>query len=488
MADDGITEVPELSPTLLLDRYRVEGALGEGGLGTVVRAFDTRLKRTVAIKTLRRALAADTDTFRALEERFAREAEAGSRVGNHPNIVAVYDLVIGPDRTQYLILEYIAGGTLADRLRSGPMPAATALRLVVDGAKGLGAAHAVGIVHRDVKPGNLFIAADGRVQVGDFGIAQIDDLSGRTHTMMGHPGTPLYMAPEQSSGTGYMRPAADQYSLGLVLFEMLTGKAYKRLGVRDAATILGTFPPVIVSVVERMIATDQDDRYPDMDAVIAAIANASDGVDTAPRRSPAWDTAPTVLPGAFTNTTVPLADMTRAYETSPLSPPHIPPGYAPNAIVPAPSPAASPIPPAAPPVPRRTLLLGIGGIIVAAGGVGVAYAAAHGAGIGGGGRVATATNAPGNTPVPLETPTTVRVALAGGTVTTGATIAPTGAFATPTPLASLLPPRRASLRRNHHLLERRPQPRCFQRRCRLPPRSLLHVCLRLSRHGHPCRL
>src|SRR5947208_2060699 len=116
MADG--TELPD---ALLLDRYRIEGTLGEGGFGAVVKAFDTRLKRTVAIKTLKRdSFAGDRDHFRMLEERFAREAEAGSRMGVHPHIVAVYDLVITPDRTQYLILEYVPGGTLADRLASGP--------------------------------------------------------------------------------------------------------------------------------------------------------------------------------------------------------------------------------------------------------------------------------------------------------------------------------------------------------------------------------
>ncbi len=106
-------------PTLLLDRYRVEGLLGEGGLGTVIKAFDTRLKRMVAIKTLKRSsYTADPSLFRALEERFAREAEAGSRMGSNANLVTVYDLVTDADRTQYLILEYVAGGTLADRIRS----------------------------------------------------------------------------------------------------------------------------------------------------------------------------------------------------------------------------------------------------------------------------------------------------------------------------------------------------------------------------------
>ncbi|MDQ6832020.1 MAG: serine/threonine protein kinase, partial [Chloroflexota bacterium] len=239
---------------LLLGRYRVEGLLGEGGLGTVVKAFDTRLKSMRAIKTLKRAVAADPEAFRALEERFTREAEAGSRMGINPNLVAVYDLVADTDGTLYLILEYVSGGTLQDRLRQGPAPLDDALRIAADAARGLQAAHDAGLVHRDVKPANLFIAADGRAQVGDFGIAQIDDVSGRTRTTVGHPGTPLYMSPEQARMTAYIQPTSDQYSLGLVLFEMLTGTAYRRLNTRDAQAHLAAFPPPVRALIERMVA------------------------------------------------------------------------------------------------------------------------------------------------------------------------------------------------------------------------------------------
>src|SRR4051812_6703018 len=108
MSADETTILP-----LLLDRYRIEGKLGEGGLGTVMRAFDTRLKRAVAIKSLKRSIASlDPSQLRAIEDRFSREAIAGSRMGSHPNLVAVYDTVAGADETLYLILEYIPSGTL----------------------------------------------------------------------------------------------------------------------------------------------------------------------------------------------------------------------------------------------------------------------------------------------------------------------------------------------------------------------------------------
>lgn len=269
MADAGSAEI---IPPLLLGRYRVEGMLGEGGLGTVVKAYDTRLKRLVAIKTLKRgAYSEDPDHFRALEERFAREAEAGSRMGSHPNLVSVHDLVIDADRTQYLIQEFVPGGTLAERIARGPLPLADALRLTADVAQGLGAAHEMGLVHRDIKPANLFLATNGRAKVGDFGIAQIDDVSGRTRTTSGHPGTPLYMSPEQERMSAYLRPASDQYSLGLVLFEMLTGQGYKRVGAREASQLLVEQRAPVPALVGRMLANDPDDRYPAMADVIRAI-------------------------------------------------------------------------------------------------------------------------------------------------------------------------------------------------------------------------
>jgi predicted ATPase/serine/threonine protein kinase/DNA-binding CsgD family transcriptional regulator/Tfp pilus assembly protein PilF len=259
------------APALVLGRYQIQGTLGEGGIGSVVRAFDTRLRRVVAIKTLKRSLAGiEPARLRAIEDRFAREAIAGSRMGSHPNLVAVYDLLTGPDETLYLILEYVAGGTLTERIRSGPLPLADVLRLTADMARGLHAAHEVGLVHRDIKPANIFLAADGRAQVGDFGIAQIDDISGRTQTTVGHPGTPLYMSPEQGSTTGYLRPSSDQYSLGLVVFEMATGRAYRRLEAREAAGLLGALPRPVAAMIERLIAGDAGERYPSMAQVLQA--------------------------------------------------------------------------------------------------------------------------------------------------------------------------------------------------------------------------
>ncbi len=269
----------DTTPVILLNRYRVEGPLGKGVFGTVVKAFDTRIKRMVAIKTLNHSVATDPEHFRALQERFTREAEAASRMGIHQNIVAVHDLASEPDGTLYLILEYIAGGTLLERLKQGTLTLRDALRFTADAARGLDAAHVNGVVHRDIKPANVFLSLDGRAQIGDFGIAQIDDLSGRTRTTTGHPGTPLYMSPEQQHLSAYVRPFTDQYSLGLVLFEMLTSKAYKRLELSNAEYLLQRQPLSLIALFRRMTMEQSDHRYPSMDKVAAAIRAVEEELD-----------------------------------------------------------------------------------------------------------------------------------------------------------------------------------------------------------------
>jgi serine/threonine protein kinase len=344
---------------LLLGRYRVEGILGEGGLGSVVRAFDQRLKRTVAIKSLKRSLATiEPAQLRAIEDRFSREAIAGSRMGSHPNLVAVYDLVTGPDETLYLILEYVSGGTLAERIRAdGALPLADTLRLTADIARGLQAAHDVGLVHRDIKPANIFIAADGRAQVGDFGIAQIDDLSGRTQATVGHPGTPLYMSPEQASTTGYLQPVSDQYSLGLVLFEMLTGKAYKRLRASDAVALLAAHPRPIGAMIERLIAENPADRYPEMTNVLQAtqaIANVM--AFESDERPPSFASE---TPHQTPRPTPPV-------NLQPMPPVEAPPPTVHTPPPPAPAPQYYlPQPQSPRAIGRRAVLVGIGGLAVA---------------------------------------------------------------------------------------------------------------------------
>ena len=189
-----------------LGPYRIESKLGEGGMGEVFRAIDTRLGRAVAIKTTR-------EQFNA---RFEREARAISSL-NHPNICTLYD--VGPN---YLVMELVEGETMAARLKKGPLPSKTALLYASQIVAALVEAHGKGIVHRDLKPGNIMIGKSG-VKVLDFGLARSgqDETVTASHMIVG---TPAYMAPEQREG----KPAdarADIYAFGCVLYEMLTGDA-----------------------------------------------------------------------------------------------------------------------------------------------------------------------------------------------------------------------------------------------------------------------
>jgi tetratricopeptide (TPR) repeat protein len=193
-----------LAAGVCLGPYRIEGKLGEGGMGEVFRAVDTRLGRAVAIKITQEQFSA----------RFEREARAISSL-NHPYICTLHD--VGPN---YLVMELVEGETIAARLKSGPVPVKTALLYASQIAAALAEAHGKGIVHRDLKPGNIMIAKSG-VKVLDFGLAKSgqDETVTASHMVMG---TPAYMAPEQRKG----KPAdarSDIYSFGCVLYEMLTG-------------------------------------------------------------------------------------------------------------------------------------------------------------------------------------------------------------------------------------------------------------------------
>ena len=217
-----------------LGPYRIENKLGEGGMGEVFRAADTRLGRDVAIKI----------TQERFSDRFEREARAIAAL-NHPNICTLYD--VGPN---YLVMELVEGETIAARLKQGPLPVNVALLYASQIAAALVAAHAKGIVHRDLKPGNIMIARFGSnksgVKVLDFGLARLDrDRLGHDETITASQmvmGTPAYMAPEQRTG----KPAdarSDIYSFGCVLYEMLAGarvgSARKRLPSRKLERIVG---------------------------------------------------------------------------------------------------------------------------------------------------------------------------------------------------------------------------------------------------------
>jgi serine/threonine protein kinase len=216
--------------------YRIEVQLGAGGMGKVYRAIDTRLGRAVAVKI----------SFEQFGKRFEREARAISAL-NHPNICALYD--VGPN---YLVMELVEGTTLSARIAKGALPMAEVLRYGAQIAESLAAAHTKGIVHRDLKPGNIMLAAAG-IKVLDFGLAksQNDETLTTAEVVMG---TPAYMAPEQRDS----KPCdarADIYALGIVIYEMATGRRPQSVEQCD------TLPSRLAHVVRHCLAQDPEERW-----------------------------------------------------------------------------------------------------------------------------------------------------------------------------------------------------------------------------------
>ncbi|MFB6613255.1 protein kinase [Streptomyces sp. NPDC056367] len=205
----------------LAGRYRLQRRLGHGGMGEVWQALDLTLDRPVAVKTLL-ADRADDQWHQALA-RFRREAKAVARL-NHPHVAAIHDLVEHQD-PPFLVLELLTGPDLATHLLDHPLGLAvgTALEYGAQAAEGLAAAHAAGVIHRDVKPHNLMIDGSAAVKVCDFGVARLDDATAGLTLDSQLPGTLVYMAPEQLRGRP-VTPAADVYALGATLFHLLTGR------------------------------------------------------------------------------------------------------------------------------------------------------------------------------------------------------------------------------------------------------------------------
>src|SRR3989449_1079024 len=211
-----------------LGDYKVLDFVGRGGMGEVYRARDTRLKRDVAIKVLPQAFAADRERLR----RFEQEARSAAAL-NHPNIISVHDMGTA-DGSPYIVSELLEGQNLRELLRHGPVPARKALDYAIQAARGLAAAHDIGVIHRDLKPENLFITKDGRLKILDFGLAKLTRPEGDgSDSSMAEavPGTEAgrvfgtvgYMSPEQVRGLSADH-RSDIFSFGAILYELFSGK------------------------------------------------------------------------------------------------------------------------------------------------------------------------------------------------------------------------------------------------------------------------
>ena len=240
-----------------LSHYRIVEKLGDGGMGVVYKAEDSRLRRPVALKFVSEELSRDPEAL----SRFAREAQTASAL-NHTNICTIHD--IGEqDGRAFIVMEYLAGTTLKDRLAAGSMSLHTALDVGIQIADALNAAHTAGIIHRDIKPANVFIGPRDRVKVLDFGLAKMRvpathraDVTTIAGTRQGVVmGTVAYMAPEQASGDA-VDHRADIWSFGVVLYEMVTGTR-PAPGVR--LRVEGT--PELEGIISKCLETDRELRY-----------------------------------------------------------------------------------------------------------------------------------------------------------------------------------------------------------------------------------
>ena len=274
-----------MSQSLLGGRYQMEARIGAGGMAEVFRGFDPVLNRTVAIKVLNPQFARDT----SFVERFRREAQAAARL-NQPNIVAVYDT--GADEgTQFIVMEFIEGRTLGEFMETGRKPTPVqAAEIAQKICAALAAAHAAGVIHRDIKPGNVMVTRDGTVKVMDFGIARVlgPETAPQTSAVLG---TASYLSPEQAQG-GPVDARTDIYSLGAVLYEMLTGRppfmgdtpvavAYKQVNETPVvpSQLNPDVPARLDAVVMKALSKNPSNRYQSADDFSADLERVIKGQD-----------------------------------------------------------------------------------------------------------------------------------------------------------------------------------------------------------------
>jgi serine/threonine protein kinase/Tfp pilus assembly protein PilF len=296
-----------------ISHYRIVEQLGAGGMGVVFKAQDSRLERAVALKFLPEKLAQQPQAL----ERFRREARAASTL-NHPGICTIYDIGEQDGRT-FIAMEFIDGETLRSHIHSKPLPLEELLELGIQIAEALEAAHAEGIIHRDIKPGNIFVTKRGRAKVLDFGLAKLvpkgivsanadsEEESSDSNSIVGIiSGTPSYMSPEQVRGDG-LDPRTDIFSFGLLLYEMATGRqafsgATGGVVIEAVLTrppipvrsINPAIPPRLEEIIDKTMHKDRSKRYQHAADILAELQRLKREIDSGARAGEAGSESATI--------------------------------------------------------------------------------------------------------------------------------------------------------------------------------------------------
>jgi DNA-binding response OmpR family regulator len=286
----GVTRSAIASGTVLADRYEFRRLLGEGGMSQVWEAVQLRTGRAVAVKLLRTSLNAQPE----MRKRLLREARAASRV-DHPNVVEIFDAFELADETPVLVMPLLRGRTLSEHLaQTGKLPLRQAASLFLPVVSAVGAAHARGVVHRDLKPDNIFVCDEGngrtKITVLDFGIAKLasgEESEGAALTATGAMvGTPGYMSPEQAAGERGVDQRADVWAIAAILYEILAGvrpvhgdnigQMLKQLytdGIRPLASLVPELPPELTDLVDRMLSREKSDRPGDLQPLFVLLGH-----------------------------------------------------------------------------------------------------------------------------------------------------------------------------------------------------------------------
>jgi formylglycine-generating enzyme required for sulfatase activity len=266
------TAIGDIEIVDLESRYKIEGTLGQGGMGAVVLATDTRLDRKVAIKRILGEAAGN----RMAVQRFLTEAKSIAAL-NHPNVVQIYDYGRAKDGP-FLIMEYVDGGSLLDRCKAGALPLDEAIGLACQLCDGLGKAHDLGIIHRDIKPANVLLTKDGTPKLTDFGLAKAE-AGDHGQTMTGAVlGTPDFMPPEQRRDAALVDHRSDLWSLAATIYQMVTGRSPKIIRFND-------IPAALQEVLGKALEDRQDARYQSARQLREALKAATGGTGVAKKAS-----------------------------------------------------------------------------------------------------------------------------------------------------------------------------------------------------------